>query len=97
MSSLDHSLQRLFKAAAQAPREAPGPLPSAWACRTLAQWRSTAGEDESALLAALFWRGVVCASLVMVLSMGWSCMGNDGAGAGAKALANYALTIQLLP
>lgn len=97
MSPLDRSLQRLFKAAAQAPKEPPGPLPFALEARTLAQWRSAPVEDEFALLAALFRRAVICASLITVLSIAWSYRQSGNPAAGAVALANYEITLQWPP
>ena len=57
----------------------------------------TRDEDEFALLAALFRRGVVFASLIMVLSMGWGWMQGRSENTGETALANYAMNIQLPP
>ena len=97
MSPLDRSLQRLLKAAAQAPLDAPDSLPFGLEARTLAQWRSAPASDDFAPLAAFFRRAVIFASLITVLSMVWSSRDNGNPAAGAVALANYEIAMQLPP
>jgi len=97
MNPLDQSLGRLLKAAAQAPKPAPEPLPFNVEARVLAQWRSTAMEDEFAWLAGLFRRAVICAALVTVLSIVWSHRENTSTAAGVVALANYEINTHLPP
>jgi hypothetical protein len=99
MNPLDHSLKRLFNAAAQAPSEAPGPLPLPVESRVLAQWRSGADADDSAPLTVFFRRAVICAGLVAGLSIVWSYRENNNAAgnaaAGTLALANYEINLRL--
>ena len=98
MNPLDHSLNRLLKAAAQAPKAAPGAAPFALEAGVLAEWRAAASEDEFAFLTKLFRHAVVYASLVMLLSIGWNYLGNNkGAAASTTALAEYAMTMKLPP
>ena len=98
MNRLYHSLQRLLKAAAQAPKAAPVTPPFALETRVLAQWRAAAGEDEFAFLTKLFRHAIVYASLVMLLSIGWNFLEKSkGATASTTALAEYAMTMKLPP
>ena len=97
MNSLDHSLERLLKAAAQAPRAALEPASFARETQVLAEWRSTRKEDEFALLVGLFRRAVIFASLIMTLSVTWNYLEKRGEAASTVALASYALKMQLPP
>lgn len=97
MNQFDHSLRRLLRAAARAPKEEPASLPPFLETRLLARWRSAATEDESALLAAVFRRAVVCACLAAVLSIGGSWLATRGDPAGVTALTNYEAKLQVMP
>ena len=97
MNQFDHSVRRLFKAVAQAPREEPSSLPPILEARLVAQWRCAATEDESALLAAVFRRAWVCACLAAMLSIGGSWLATRGDSAGVTALTNYETKLQLMP
>ena len=99
MKSLEHSLQRLLKAAgrAGANRAIPGHPPFALETAVIRQWRSAAVEDDWASVAAVFRRAVVCSGLVMMLIAGWSWFQARTPEAGASELAAYAMTIQLPP
>jgi hypothetical protein len=97
MKHLDQSLQRLFKAAAQTRRETPEAPSFALEAATLAQWRAAAAHDESALLAILFRRAVICASLVMLASIGWSRLGDHEDAASAGVIAHYEIAMEVLP
>jgi hypothetical protein len=97
MNSLERTLQRLFKAAARAPKETPGSPSFALETRVLAGWRSGPVEDDFALMATLFQRAVLCAGAVMILSAGWTWFENRQQASGAMALANYTITIRLKP
>jgi hypothetical protein len=67
-------LQRLFEAAALAPREAPAEIPFVLECRILALWRAGAGRDDdlSGLL-PLFRRAcaLACGLAVMALAVNY--------------------------
>jgi len=98
MNPLDHSLNRLLQAAAQAPKQTPVRPPFTLEARVLAQWRSAANEDEFAFLAKLFRHAVIYAGFVMLLSIGWNYLGSHGSeAASATALAEYAMTMKLPP
>jgi len=97
MNQSDHSLRRLLRAAARAPKPEPVSLPSRLETQLVARWRSAAPEDESALLAAFFRRAVIYASLVMALSIGWNWLENKGNDTGLTALTNYEAQLQVLP
>lgn len=97
MKPTDQSLERLFKAAARAPRPAPEPLPCPLETRVLAEWRSLAREDEFAWLAGLFRRAVICAGVVMLLSIFWSHREKPNTAAVVVALANYEINTHLPP
>jgi hypothetical protein len=98
MNPLDHSLKRLLKAAAQAPKAAPGTTSFTLEARVLAQWRAAASEDEFPFLMKLFRHAVIYASLVMLLSIGWNYLErNRSEAASMTALADYAMTVQLPP
>ncbi len=97
MKNPDEALQRLFHAAALASKEMPTAPPGAMEYRVMTRWRNAGNEDEFDLLATLLRRGVVFASLIMVLSMGWGWMQSKSENASETALATYALNIQLPP
>jgi hypothetical protein len=97
MNHLDQSLNRLLKAAASAPQEEDQTLPFALEARTLAGWRAGAAQMEQDLLAALFRRAMLCAGVVVLLSIGWSRfeVRNEAAEAGVRA--HYEIALQVLP
>ncbi len=97
MNKSNDPLQRLFRAAALASKETQAAPPIAVENRVMTRWRNAGNEDEFDLLAALLRRGVVFASLIMVLSMGWGWMQSKSENASETALATYALNIQLPP
>ncbi len=97
MKRLDGRLQRLFEAAAQAPEETPGPLPFAVEAGVLGRWRSAPVEDDFARLAVVFRRAVICAGLIMVLSIVWNRRETASPAASAVALANYEINAHLPP
>jgi hypothetical protein len=92
-----HALSRLFKAAKHSQRGTPDSMPFALESRILARWRSAMPEDESLLLATLFRRAVAFATLIMVVSIGWSRMGDASEVVGADALASLEKAIQVVP
>jgi hypothetical protein len=96
MKPIDHSLRRLFKAANQIPKPLIEPMPHDLETRVLAQWRSQPSENEFAL-AGLFRRAVICAGLVMILSIVWGSQGSTSAAASVVALANYEINTHLPP
>jgi hypothetical protein len=90
-------LDRLLSAAARAPREAPAAPPFALEAGVLAQWRAGQAGDEPPLLVNLFRQAALCASLIMVLALGWSWMASLDETPSKTALPKCALTVQLRP
>jgi hypothetical protein len=66
MSSMDKHLDRLLKAAAAAPMEAPQELPFAVEARVLAHWRASQTVDAGQGVLRLFRLGLACAGTLMV-------------------------------
>jgi hypothetical protein len=97
MNHLNQSLDRLFKAAAQAPREDPPPLPFILEAETLARWRSRIPDEETEHLAVLFRRAVICASMIMLASIGWSRLEHEREPAVATVLTQYEIAMDILP
>jgi hypothetical protein len=98
VKSLDRSLQRLLKAAGQAPAKSQTPASDTLQAVTLARWRMTTGEEDWLWMAQLFRRAVIFSSLIMILSLGWSWFQTRNKDADAPTeLAGYALTLQLPP
>ena len=97
MNHEEQALKRLLAAAKRSQRETPAALPFALEARILAGWRSAGPEDESLLLATLFRRAVIFATVVMVASIGWSQVGDAGEVPGAAALANLESVMQVVP
>jgi len=93
----EQALERLLRAARQAPGRTQGPMPFPLEARILAGWRSGVPEDESLLLAALFRRAVIFATIVMVLSIGWSQLEDTNKVPGAMVIANLEKVIQVVP
>ena len=96
MNPLDHSFERLLKAAAKAQKEISEPVPFAVEARVLAQWRAAEAEDDFAILVILFRRAVIFAIVIMVLSGTWNYFGTKSE-ASTLALASYAIKMQLPP
>jgi len=73
-------------------------MPFGFDTLVMARWRSRPTEDEFAvLLAALFRRAVICAGLVVFLSIVWGSLGNASDASGVVALANYEINTHLPP
>jgi len=90
MRKSDEPLQRLFRAAASARREAGAPS-------VALQNRVLAELDEFDLLANLLRRAVMFAGVIMVLSIGVSWMQSRSEKDRGTALANYAMEMELPP
>jgi hypothetical protein len=73
MNPNHRDLQRLFAAAARAPREAPVEAPFAVECRILALWRAGAGREDALLgLLPLFRRACVLACVLALISLAFN-------------------------
>jgi hypothetical protein len=97
MNRDDHILNRLLKAARPSRHETPESIPFALEARILARWRSSALEEDWPGMVGCFRRAVVCAVLVMVVSIGWSQFTNVREVPGALALSNLAQAVQIVP
>lgn len=100
MNRHEDSLQRLFKAAQAAPAEAPAAMPAHLQTRLLAHWRAGAEPEDfwsSLALALVCRRALVCAGVLMALSIAWSCRELMAQPESDVAIANYELRASLLP
>jgi len=97
MNHDEQALGRLLKAASQSPTETPEAMPFALEARILAQWRRGVAGDDSMLLASLFRRAVVCAGVVMLVSIGWSQFSAVREVPGATTLARLEQVIPVVP
>jgi hypothetical protein len=93
----EQALERLFRAARQAQPETQGSMPFPLEARILAGWRSAVPEDESLLLATLFRRAVIFATVIMILSIGWSQVEDTPKVPGAVVIANLEQGLQVVP
>ena len=87
MNHDEQTLRRLLNAASRWSTETPETMPFALEARILAQWRRGAAEDDSALLASLFRNAVVCAGVIMLMTIGWSQLSAAREVTGATTLA----------
>ena len=97
MNHDEQALRRLLKAARRSQTEGRESLPFALETRVLVQWRRGEVEDDSALLMSLFRRAVICASVVMVVSIGWSQFSAAREVPGAAVLAKLEQVIPVGP
>ena len=98
MNSIDRRLDRLLRAAAQAPpRPLPSALPFATESRVLARWRATQPEGESLGALLLFRRGfAVACALAAVIGLVSLTHGPD-ADTDSWALSNVTVNLAMLP
>jgi len=97
MNHDEHALKRLLKAASRSQAKTPDAMPFGLESRILANWRRDEAEDDSVLLASLFRRAVICASIVMVVSIGWSQLAAAREVPGAVVLTNFEEVIRVVP
>jgi hypothetical protein len=97
MNHDEQALRRLLKAASQSPTETPEVMPFALEARILTLWRRGAVGDDSLLLASLFRRAVVCAGVIMLVSIGWSQFSGAREVPGATTLARLEQVIPVVP
>ena len=97
MNQNEQRLKRLLKAASKASGETAGSIPVALDARILAAWRTSAPEDDLSWMASSFRRAVICAALVMVVSIGWSQFMDARDVPGAAALSNLVPDIKIVP
>jgi len=88
---------RLADAARRAPAAPPPDMPFAFDTRVLAEWRCR-GEAEGTLPWALLLRGaLVCASLIMLLSVAMNYQTLREREPGSVAIADSVLRMSMLP
>ena len=72
MKENDNQLDRLFRAAARAPRPESGTPSFKLEAQVLAGWRSMQPGEDLAMLVAWFHKAIACGCLLMVLTLAWS-------------------------
>jgi hypothetical protein len=72
MNPMDRRLNRLFKAAAQAPKPAPEEAPFALETRVMADWRASLRAENGDFFVTLFRRAAIGACLLALLSLMWN-------------------------
>ena len=97
MNRDEHILKRLLKSAGKSRRETPEAMPFATEARILAGWRSSGTAEDWTGMVSYFRRAVVCAVLVMIVSIGWSELSSAREVPGAAALANLMQAVQIVP
>jgi hypothetical protein len=98
MKASDQSLPRLLDAAAKAPPEAIGAPPFGLETRVLAHWRTAQTDEDSAFLFAFLRRATLGASLVLLLSAGWSLSRPSVSPTGEEAaFLDYEIQMSLNP
>ncbi len=97
MPKIDHQLQRLLKAAAAAPRRAPGAAPFALETRVLGRWRAASAEEAAGIPAGIFRWAVLAAGLVMLVSIALNYRVIATEPANELAIADYAIAMNLTP
>ena len=97
MNDPQHQLQRLLKAAAQAaPPENDAP-PFGFETRVLARWRSAPAIDSGQILASLFRRAIICAGVLMLLTIALTYQDLTGSASLDATLVTSALRMNLWP
>ncbi len=72
MNPLDRQLDRLFKAAAQAPKPAPGAAPFGLETRVMAEWRASSRGESGDFFVTWFRQATIGACLLAVASLAWN-------------------------
>ena len=72
MKHIDGQLDRLFKAAARAPKSAPEEASFALETRVMGQWRSSLRPESGDFFVAWFRRATIGACLLAVVSLAWN-------------------------
>ena len=88
---------RLANAARQAPSEPPPDMPFGFDTRVLAQWRSRREAEETLPWALLLRGALVCASLLMLLSVAMNYQSLKEREPGSVAIADSVLRMSMLP
>jgi len=72
MNPIDRGLNRLFKAAAQAPKPGPEEVPFGLETRVMAEWRASLRPESGDIFVAWFRRAAIGACLLAVASLAWN-------------------------
>ena len=83
MNPMDEKLNRLFKAAANAPGPGPAEAPFGLATRVVAGWRA-GHSDPADFLVLWFRRAALCACMLTLLGLVWSYRDSSAQGIGEK-------------
>jgi hypothetical protein len=78
MKENNNQLDRLFRAAARAPRPEISAPSFKLEAQVMAGWRSLQPGEDMAMLVAWFHRAIACGCLLMVLTLAWSYSGHGG-------------------
>ena len=97
MNHDEHALSRLLRSARRISASAPEAMPFTLEARILARWRSGMPEEDLAWLAGVFRRAVICAGVVMILSLGWSQLSAAREVPGATTLTRLEQAIPVEP
>jgi len=91
MKSHDDELNRLFKAAAAAPKPSPGAARFALEARVMGAWRAAAAADNGEFLVAWFRRAAIGATVLAVASLAWTYHAPSHRAGGEGAVADSAM------
>jgi hypothetical protein len=98
MNDSDLKLHRLFAAARSAPPALEtGAMPGPLQTRVLAHWRAAAAAEPGRSLALVFRAALVCAAIVMLVSVAWSFGDLTHDPESDVAIANYELREDVMP
>lgn len=89
--------QRLAQAARLAPAQLPPPLPFGFDTRVLANWRAQRDSGEGLPWVFLLRAGVAGAALIMLVSLALNYQALQEQEPSARALANSAIQMSMLP
>jgi hypothetical protein len=90
MKPVDKQLDRLLKAAAAAPKPAPGAAVFALEARVLGNWRASLQSESGEFLVVLFRRAAICGCILAVASVAWTLRERANIG-GGMAVADSAM------
>ena len=90
MKPVDKQLDRLLKAAAAAPKPAPGAAVFALEARVLGNWRTPLQSESGEFLMTWFRRAAICGCILAVASVAWTLHERTNLG-GGMAVADSAM------
>lgn len=89
--------KRLADAARRAPQEPPAEMPFGFDTRLVARWRARREGEESPPWAALLRGGLICAGVILLLSVVVNYQTLREREPGSVAIADSALRLSMLP